>query len=115
MATSAKVTSSTVNNQTSLEIWEVILNNSSIKFFKPLLVVPTLLDQGTPGECYFAECPEIGLSAVGVDLEELSSCLRSDIRMTWKRIVQTHDNELSSHDRNIKRRFLELAEEIHDG
>ena len=98
------------------EIWEVMLdNNSTIKFFEPLSVKPKILDRGAPGECFYADCPELDISAVGVDLDELSSCLRSDIRMTWKRIVQKHDDDLAPNGRAIKRRFLEIAGEDGDG
>ena len=97
------------------EIWEVMLDNSTIKFFKPLIVQPEVLDRGTPEQCYCADYHEIDVSAVGVSLDELSSCLRSDIRMTWKRIVRKRDDELSSEDRAIKQRFLEIAEEVSDG
>jgi len=97
-----------------LEIWEVMFDDSTIKFFEPLLIEPKILDRGTSGECYFAECPEIGISAVGIDIEELSSCLRSDIRMTWRRIVRKRDNNLTPNDRAMKRRWLEIAEEVND-
>lgn len=106
-------------NQTDLlapfEIWEVLLDNSTIKFHNPLVVTPEVLDRGTPGECFFVEFPDLDLSAVGIDREELLSCLRSDIRMTWKRIVQKHDNELVPEDRELKRRLLKAAEEVNDG
>jgi hypothetical protein len=97
------------------EIWEVMLDNSTIKFFKPLIVQPTILDRGTSGECYSAEYPELDLSAVGVSLDELMSCFRSDIRITWKRVVQKKDTELAPNARTIKRRFLECAEEVCNG
>lgn len=97
------------------EIWEVPLDNATIKFRKPLVLTPQILDRGTPGECLFAENTDLDLSAVGVDREELLSCLRSDIRMTWKRIAQKHDNELIPEDRELKHRLLEAAEEVNDG
>jgi predicted RNase H-like HicB family nuclease len=108
-------TLSVADSQTPLEIWEVTLDDSTIKFFKPLFILPTVLDADTTEECYFAECPEIGVSAVGVDIDELISCLHSDIRIMWKRIVRKPDNELLPADRTIKRRFLELAWETNDG
>ena len=104
-----------VDDQTPLEIWEVMLDDSTIKFFKPLFILPTVLDAGTEEECYFAECSEIGVSAVGVDLNELISCLHSDIRIMWKQVVQKPDSKLLPEDRTIKRRFLELAWETNDG
>ena len=104
--------SSITDKSDCIEIWWVELDNSTIKFNEPLLIPLTILDSGTDEECYFAELPEIGISAVGVDFDELRSCLRSDIRMTWKRVFKKSENELTSNDKAIRRRFLELAEEI---
>jgi len=98
-----------------VEIWEVMLDNSTIKFNDRFVIPCTVLDKGTAEECLFAEFPEVGVSAVGVDFEELRSCLHSDIRMTWKRVFQTPDNKLTLEDKAIKQRFLELAEEISNG
>ncbi len=97
------------------EIWEVMLDNSTIKFHEPLVLTPRILDRGTPSECFYAEQPALDIFAVGIDWEELASCLRSDIRMTWKRIVRKHDNALTPDDRVTKRRWLEIAEEVNDG
>ena len=55
------------------------------------------------------------LSAVGVDLDELSSCLRSDIRMVWKRVVQKQNNKLTAKELETKRRLFKVAEEVCDG
>ena len=97
------------------EIWEVMLDNATIKFFKPFHVQPKILDAGTSAQCYCADCPKLDLSAVGVSLDELSSCIRSDIRMTWKRIVRKPDSELTSKDRIIKKQWLKIAEEYTNG
>ena len=107
-----------ITNQTELppfEIWEVMLDNATIKFFKPFYVQPKILDAGTSAQCYCADCPKLDISAVGISLDELSSCIRSDIRMTWKRIVRKHDSELTPKDRIIKDRWLKIAEEYTDG
>ena len=98
-----------------VEIWEVILDDVSIKFNERISIPITVLDKGTEEECLFAEYPEIGVSAVGIDFEELRSCLHSDIRLMWKRVFQRPDGELSLKDKAIKQRFLELAEEISNG
>jgi len=97
------------------EIWEVPLDDSTIKFNEPLIVKPAILDRGTPEECFCAECPELDISAAGVDIDELSSCLRSDIRMTWKRVLQKQNNKLTAKELAVKRRFLKIAEEVFDG
>ena len=97
------------------EIWEVPFGDSTIRFFEPLVVTPTVLDKDTSAECFCAEYPELDLSAVGISLEELNSCVRSDIRMTWRRIVRKGNNELTPKEQAVKRRFLEMAEEVNDG
>jgi hypothetical protein len=99
------------------EIWEVPLDHATIKFFEPLIVQPKVLPPEEPGDrTYFTvDVPELDLSAVGISLDELESCLRSDIRMTWKRVVQKHNDELTPNTRTIKRRFLEIAEEVDNG
>ena len=94
------------------EIREVPLNNSVIKFNERLLVPFTVLDRETAEEYYFAELQEIGVSAVGVDIDELSRCLHSDIRMTWKRVFRKPVSKLTPKDRTIRQRFLELAKEV---
>jgi len=110
-------TSSAIDNQNDLEIWEVPFDDETIiKFIHgPLCIRPTILDEGTAGECYFAEDPEIGISAVGVDIDELWRCLHSDIRMTWKRVCRKQNGELTPKDKVIRRRLLKLAEEISNG
>ena len=97
------------------EIWSVMLDDKTIRFFEPLIIKPRILDRGTPAECFCAECAELDLFAVGVDLDELLSCLRSDIRMTWKRVVQKHTNALTADERRVKQRWLNIAEVINDG
>jgi hypothetical protein len=98
------------------EIWEVMLNDSTIKFHKPLMVQPEVLLPEEPGDPSYwtVDVPELDLSAVGVSLDELGSCVRSDIRMTWKRIVQRGDNDLTPSEQAVRRRFLEIAEEVRD-
>jgi len=100
-----------------LEIWEVTLDEATIIKFTdcPLCFRPAILDEGTVGECYFAEDPEIGISAVGVDIDELQRCLHSDIRMTWKRVFRNPVSKLTPKDTVIRRRLLKLAGEISNG
>jgi len=110
---------SATDNQTMLapfEIWEVMLDDSTINFFEPLIVQPEVLSPEELGDPSYwtADVPELDLSAVGVSLEELESCVRSDIRMTWKQVVRKRDRELTPHDRTIKQRWLEIAEEVGD-
>ncbi len=99
------------------EIWEVLLDNSTIKFHKPLVIRPDILPPEEPGDPIYwtADVPDLDISAVGISLEELGSCVRSDIRMTWKRIVQKGDNELTPEDQATKQRLLDIAEEVSNG
>ena len=90
-------------------------DHSIIKFGTPLLIPVEILDKGTPQQCYFVELKEIGVSAVGVDIEELYSCLHSDIRMTWKRVCHKPKRTLTPEDKEIRRQFRKLAEEINIG
>ena len=105
----------TANGQSLLEIWDVSLGNSTIKFHEPFFVPYTVLEKGTAEECFFAEFQEVGISAVGVDIEELRSCLHSDIRMTWERVFRKSVSELTQKDKAIKQRFLEFVQEISNG
>ena len=100
------------DGQNMLEVLDVPLDDDSfILFNEPLLVPFTIIDKGTAGECYFAELKEIGISAVGVDLGELCSCLQSDICMTWKRVFRKSASKLTSIDKKIKQQFRKLAKE----
>jgi hypothetical protein len=110
---------STTDDETMLapfEIWEVMLDDSTIKFFEPFIVQPEVLPPEESGDPAYwtVDVPKLDLSAVGISLEELESCVRSDIRMTWKQVVRKHNKELTPHDRTIKQRWLEIAEEVCD-
>jgi len=108
---------SIMDDQTVLapfEIWEVMLDDSIIKFFEPFIVQPAILPPDEPEDSTYwtVDVPKLDLSAVGISLEELESCVRSDIRMTWKQVVRKRNGELMPHDRTIKQRWLAIAEEI---
>ena len=94
------------------EIWEVMLDNTTIKFFEPLVVNPETLPPEAPGDrTYFtADVPELDISAIGISIEELMSCVRSDIRMIWKNCVRKDDARLTPHNRMFKQRWLSIAE-----
>ncbi|MGL6193314.1 MAG: hypothetical protein ACRC2T_00660 [Thermoguttaceae bacterium] len=98
-----------------IEIWEVPLEGSTIKFKQPLVLEPEILDQGTPEECLFLEYPELSLSSVGKNRKELLSGVLSDIRFSWKNYVQKSDFELVVKTRRIKEKYLEFAEEVANG
>ncbi|MDR0326957.1 MAG: hypothetical protein LBI05_01535 [Planctomycetaceae bacterium] len=96
------------------EIWEVMLDNATIKFFKPLIVKPEILPPEEPGDPTYwtVDLPELDVSAVGISMEELMNCVRSDIRMIWKNCVRKDDSALTPKNRNIKRQYLLIAEEV---
>jgi hypothetical protein len=105
-----------------VEIWEVMLDHSTIKFHQPLVLTPTrmLRDSDEPDEVeeveYMeVEMPKLGISAFGEDRRELLSVIRGDIRMAWKYIVCVEDEKLSTSNLAVKRNYLAIAEEIIDG
>ena len=93
-----------------------MLDNSTVKFDKPLLLTPFRLedDPDDPDENeYFAvRCPELAISSFGANIEELESAIRSDIRFAWRHFVQTDDSRLTSEARAIKKNYLAIAEAV---
>ena len=67
------------------EIWEVPLDDSTIKFHEPLVLTPKRIS--ADGGFWVIEQPELGLSAFGSDHESLWDCVQSCIRMAWKEYV----------------------------
>jgi len=96
------------------EIWEILLDNTTIKFHEPLILKPEILPPEEPGDPAYwtVDFPDLDISAVAIDRSELLSCVRSDIRMTWENCVRKNDASLTSKNRAIKQRFLAIAEEI---
>jgi len=97
-----------------LEIWEVMLDNSTIKFFEPLVVRPKILPPEESGNPTYliVDVPELGLSAFGTDHESLWDCVQSCIRMAWKEYVCEDDSKLASLAKSYKDAYLALAEEV---
>ena len=100
------------------EIWEVILDNSTIKFFEPLILTPTKMphDPDEPGnvEYWEVEAPELMISTFGTDHEKIQNGILSDIRDAWKHIVTLSDSNLSPNGKKIKQNYLAIAEEVFD-
>jgi hypothetical protein len=98
-----------------LEIWEVLLDNSTIKFFKPLILEPVLIQQ-EPGEekCWLVEVPELMISTFGDKHSIILNGVLSDIRDAWNHIVSLSDNRLSQSGKKIKQSYLAIAEEVFD-
>jgi hypothetical protein len=101
------------------EIWEVMLDNSTIKFFKPLILNPVRVspdpDEPDNEEYWIVEVPELMISTFGHEYHSIWSGVLSDIRDAWKHIVSLPDDSLSPNGKKIKQRYLALAEEVLDG
>ena len=105
----------------SFEIWEVMLENSTIKFYEPLILQPVLLpddpeEPSPPGKNNYmlVECPDLNISTFADTREDLLEFIHSDIRFAWRRIVQVDSARLDLQSLQIKRNYLALAEEIHE-
>ncbi len=101
------------------EIREVMLDNSTIRFREPLVLTPEWLpdDPNDPDENEYltVKVPELNISAVGSDIEELVDCVQSCINFGWRHYVQPDDSQLNYQIREIKRNYLAIAEEVFDG
>ena len=100
------------------EIWEVMLDDSTIKFFEPLILTPTKMphDPDEPGDAEYweVEVPELMISTFGTDHEKIQNGILSDIRDAWKNIVAIPNGNLSPNGKKIKQNYLAIAEEIID-
>ena len=98
------------------EIWEAMLDNSTIRFFKPLIVQPKILPEEEPGDqtYWLVEIPELMISTFGNDYYAIRSGVLSDIRDAWQHIVSIPDDDLSPNGRKVKRNYLAIAEEVLD-
>ena len=94
------------------EIWEVMLDNSTIKFFEPLVVKPEVLPPEEPGDRTYLtiDVPELNISVHADNREDLWEFLLSDIRFVWEHIVQSPDDALNPKAVQIKRNNLAIGE-----
>ena len=104
------------------EIWEVLLDDSAIKFHEPLVLEPVPLPDDPeepcePGENNYLqiECPELNISTAADNRDDLLEFVHSDIRFAWRRIVRADEKCLDPKSRTIKKRYLALAEEVTGG
>ncbi len=97
-----------------LEIWEVLLDNATIKFRKPLVLKPKVLPPEEPGDQTYltVEYPELGIFAFGVDREDLWNCVQSCIRVIWKEYVCEEDCKLAPLAKSFKEAYLAIAEAV---
>jgi len=105
------------------EIWEVILDDSTIKFFEPLLLTPCWLEDDpddpddppvTDREYLGVERPDLEIFASGTNRRELWSSIYSDIRSAWLHFVRAESDRLSPHGARIKKNYLQIAREVDD-
>ena len=92
------------------EVWEVPLDDSTIKFHEPLVLKPKQIS--ADDSFWVIEKPELGLSAFGSDHESLWDCVQSCIRMAWKEYVCEDDNNLLPLAKKYKDAYLNIAEVI---
>ena len=96
------------------EVWQVMLDHSTIKFFEPLILKPKMLPPEEPGDPIYwtVEVPKLGLSAFGHDYESLWDCVQSCIRMAWKEYVCEDDSKLAPLAKSYKDAYLSIAEQV---
>ena len=92
------------------EIWEVMLDDTTIKFFEPLLLKPKRL--AGDDDLWIIEKSDLGLSAFGTDRESLWECVQSCIRMAWKEFVCEDDRNLLPLAKKYKDAYLSIAEDV---
>ncbi len=98
------------------EIWEVMLDNSTIKFHEPLVLTPTRMphDPDEPGDVEYWEVirDDLGIDVYAKTHDDLMEALHSNIRMNWKHYVLAPDDRISSGARAIKLALLDVAEVV---
>lgn len=97
-----------------LEVWEVTLDNQTIKFSdRPLVLSPTWMpndpDEEDENEYMEVEVPELAISSYGIDIEQLRSAIHSDIRFAWKHYVLADDSQLTPDALEVKNNYLKIS------
>lgn len=98
----------------TFEIWEVPLENTTIKFKRPLVLQPQILPPEEPGdETYLLiEEPSLNISVYADNRADLWDFVCSSIAFSWRHYVWLSDEQLVQRTRNFKYKFLEIAEEV---
>ncbi len=98
------------------EIREVMLDNSTIRFFEPLVLTPTRMphDPDEPGDVEYWEVihEELGVDVYAETHGDLMEAVHSNIRMNWKHYALAADNRLTPGARAIKQSLLAVAEVV---
>jgi hypothetical protein len=65
-------------------------------------------------DCYFAEAPEIPISAFGVDCEHALEEFAITFKRLWNGIALLPDERLSSESQTVKRALLQLVDRVQE-
>ena len=116
MATLTKNVALATEQLAPFEIWEVLYGDRTIKFFKPLVLVPSWMpdDPDEPCENEYLQIiyPELAIDVYGENRDELLDAVHSDIRLNWKHFVQVPDDRLIPATKKIQQNYLAVAEVV---
>ena len=114
MATLTKNVALATDQLAPFEIWEVLYGDRTIKFFKPLVLVPSWMpdDPDEPSENEYLQIirPDINVDVWAETRDELLEVVLSEICFVWEHIVLREDSELDTESKRIKREHLTIAE-----
>ncbi len=98
------------------EIWEVMLDNSTIKFHEPLVLQPTRMphDPDEPGDVEYWEVihQNLAIDVYAETVDEVIEAVHSAIRIAWRVFVCVPDDRLIPATKKIQQNYLAIAEEI---
>ncbi len=98
------------------EIWEVMLDNSTIKFHQPLMLQPEWLpddpDEPDENEYLSVKMPELAINVYAENFDDLLEAVHSAIRIAWRVFVRVPDDRLIPSTKEIQQNYLAIAEEI---
>ncbi len=96
------------------EIWEVMLDNSTIKFFQPLVLQPEWLpddpDEPDENEYLAVKVPELDIAVFAEDFDDLIEAVHSNIRVNWRHYVLPPIDQISAQAKTVRRAYLDIAE-----
>ncbi|MGL6227428.1 MAG: hypothetical protein ACRC10_12485 [Thermoguttaceae bacterium] len=103
-----------------VEIWEVMLDDATIKFFEPLVLQPVREhddeeDEPSETEYLSVRLPKLNIDVFAASHSELVDWVKSDIRKMWEHFVRQDDAKLSNSALILKRNYLAVAEEVSNG
>ncbi len=109
-------TDKTTDLLTPFEIWEVMLDDSTIKFHKPLVLKPMRVpddpEEPSVREYWQVIRPELAIDVFAETRADLIEAVHSAIRLAWKHFVQVSDDRLIPATKRIRQNYLALAEAV---